>query len=157
MATWAELAEVVQALVALVGVPILIWQMRQVRKSLYSDALSSVYSGYLDLDRYFIQAPALRRVFYDKLPPEQLEAHDRDRLDAVCELVMDVLYQSYLQRELIERFSAEQAFIERLTKASVIRPFLQKNHEHYDCAFLREIGYGDLCKGTPGAHAQQPA
>src|SRR5215475_11248992 len=89
----------ISALTAGIGLPLIWFQLRDVRDSQFSQAIAFVYERFVELDKFFVDHPDLRSIVYSKADPDGLDSYAKPHLEAVAEYVTDVMYQAYNQRD----------------------------------------------------------
>lgn len=134
----SAVASLISAAMALIGVPIVLLQIRDLRKSARSQALSNVYEMYVELDRFLVDNAPFRHAIYEGKPATSLPTHLQDRADAVAEFVTDILYQAFSQKSVIglDESSPEVEYIRKLFASPILRDFLSRNASWYNERFV---------------------
>jgi hypothetical protein len=89
---------VAAALITLIGFGFVGWQIRQQRLTLENQTRWEVYQLSFALYKMLVDAPELRKYFYDKVPmPPESEA--RDRVMAAAELFLDYFENIWLSKK----------------------------------------------------------
>ncbi len=136
-------AETVQALVSLVGlilaiigVPLLFVQLRELQRSVQSAAHAAIYAQAADFRSHLVLYPHLRKFFFDgiDLPADHEEY---DRVTTIAELFLNYLEPIAVMRDRFGR--ANRASLDRFARHALDRsPVLKRQ--------LREnaAGYSDF-------------
>lgn len=135
--TYSAIGACVSALVAVVGLPLIWLQLRDMRNSAYSQAIASVYDRFVDLDRYLIDNPQYRGLLYAREPPKAPDPNLDPRAEAVAEFVTDVLYQAFNQRNALqaEAFGPETAYMKELFASPLLVSYLSRHRQWYRTEF----------------------
>lgn len=128
--------DVVQALVGLGGIPFIIYQLREVKRSVQGQTLSELYDHYHQVVSVFLKKPNLRPYFYENKPLDTSAGPALcAEVESICELFAAVLEHAVVQEKNVPRRAwAEcwQTFVmERLKKSSVLQEYLKKNEGWY--------------------------
>ena len=128
--------DVVQALVGLGGIPFIIYQLREVKRSVQGQTLSELYDHYHQVVSVFLEKPNLRPYFYEnKALDTSADPALCVEVESMCELFAAVLEHAVVQEKNVPRRAwAEcwQTFVtERLQKSSVLQEYLKKNEGWY--------------------------
>lgn len=138
-AEWlTAIASCVSAVIAVVGVPFILLQLRDVRRSQFSNSISSVYETFVQLDRFFIEKPEYRAFVYEQKPREDIPTALQPAAESVAEFVTDIMYQAFNQKAAIglSLFAPEVAYIQGLFRSPLMRNFLSSHKEWYKEEFV---------------------
>jgi hypothetical protein len=101
--------EFANLLIALVGLPVLIWHVKGVHKwveaqtvNIHAHTLGHLYDQYFDLCRTLLAKPHLRAYLYDGAlltNGERNSAERRSEVDTVCEMMTGLLEHAVIQQE----------------------------------------------------------
>jgi hypothetical protein len=145
--TGADIAQIVQALVATLALIAIYFQIRQAAKSfmqsraelnksiegLQASSASQLYDHYHNVTNVFLGNPKLRPYFYGGLDdnPEDL----RGDIDTMCELMAGVLEHALVLEKSLPKASREECWErwvdERLMKSRMLRRFITTNSSWY--------------------------
>lgn len=123
-------------LLAAIGIPLLYFQLRDVKRSLRSAAHAAIYSQAETLRGHLIDHPHLRKYFFDKeeITPKN---KDYDRVVSIAEIYLNyfehiaVLQNSFGKRNI----SSLHRFIKTaFDKSPIIQKYLNENSELYSDA-----------------------
>lgn len=139
--TVSAFASCVSAVTALIGVPIVILQLRNFRRTQQSQALTTVYQQYVELDRYFLDDLELHAAIYGSKPVDTLSLDLRARAEVAAEFVTDILYQAYEQKTGmgLKMLLPEANYIRAILSAPIMREFLSKRASWYSKEFLSDV------------------
>lgn len=142
-------------LVALVGLPVLIWHVRGVHKgiktqtrNLQAQTLGRLYNHYFTVCRILLRRPHLRGYLYDGVVMKALpvDAKRRSQVDTICEMMTGLLEHSVLQQPNIPEDSwlnCWQPFLREMYKEheqeSELVGFYRKNRHFYSTDFQRVV------------------
>ena len=132
-------------LLAVIGLPLLYAQLRDVKRSVQSGAHAALYAQGAEFRAHLIQHPHLRKYFFDDavITPEHEEY---DRVLTIAELVLNhlehiaVLGDSFgkANRAALDRFCRLS-----LQRSPVLREHLQRNRASYSEHVLRFLPVGN--------------
>jgi hypothetical protein len=98
--TWTDVAQalatIAAVLIALFGFPLLIFQIKQLERSIRGDTHEKLYNQSLEIMNFLFQYPSLRPYVYEG---KELEANDIERghVDTLMEMLGDYLEHILLQ------------------------------------------------------------
>jgi hypothetical protein len=133
--TWTD---DVQAIVSIVGFIVIIIQLRQVKRSLQSDAHSKLYTHYLEMTKVFLQKPQLRAYFYEGKTLDQSTPHHgglRQEIDLMCEINLSLFEHAVVQKHNLPGDSWDncwKAYVqERYRSSPELKRFFAANRSWY--------------------------
>lgn len=128
-------------LVAAVGVPLLYYQLRGVRRTIYSTTHAAIYEQAADFRAHLVEYPHLRKYFFDgvEITPEH---DDYERVVTLAELYLNYVEHIAVlgdrlggeNRPSLERFSRVA-----LDKSPILRQHLSDNNAAYSDTLNRFI------------------
>jgi hypothetical protein len=125
---------------AVIGVGVALWQMRKIRRSIQGSTYQSICSTMIEIDRFFVDNPQLRPYFYGGKTLDGVALLEREKLNAVAEMVVDFFYDVFHQRDLMSQqtFQPYSSWMRRLYKNSpLLREFIPTGT--YDDAFVKHL------------------
>ncbi len=132
---WTDL---VTALAAVLGVPFIIYQIREVKLSIQGETLNGLYDHYHDVVNMFLERPYLRPYFYDNKPlANSSDPHHPDlpnQVNTMCELIAGVLERALVQEERLPGSAWKEcweAFIIERLKSPVLQDYIEEHHHFY--------------------------
>ena len=166
-------AELTQAVVSLIGLGIIIWQISHLIRNIQGTTQSSIYEHYTEVSSALLSRPHLWPYFYDKkeLPVSQGEEYEKLRaeIDLMSEMVLGLIEHAVLQERNLPRDAWKNCWWpyakERLRKGTEMRAFFDRNEEWYTdalCALVTMIdqhrepklagvrGFVETCKDALG-------
>jgi hypothetical protein len=140
-------------LVALVGLPVLIWHVRGVHKgietqtrNIQAQTLGCLYNHYFILCRTLLRRPHLRGYLYDGavMNAVPVDAKRRSQVDTICEMMTGLLEHAVLQKPNIPKDSWSdcwQPFMKEMykEKESELAAFYRKNRHFYSTKFQQVV------------------
>lgn len=125
-------------IIATVGLPLLYFQLRDVKRSLRSATHAAIYDQAAGFRGHLIQYPHLRKYFFDgsEITPEH---HDYNRVVTLAEIFLNYLEHIAVlgdnfgseNRPALDRFSRTA-----LEKSPILRRHLAENRASYSDAFV---------------------
>src|SRR5712691_11830474 len=91
----------VQAIASIIAFVVVIYQIRQLQRTIRSDTHSKLYSHYLEVTKLLLQKPQLRPYFYggkvlDNSVPDQADI--RQEIEVMCEVFLGLLEHAVVQK-----------------------------------------------------------
>jgi hypothetical protein len=136
----ADVATVVLAIVQLICLPLVLYQVMELRNSLHSTAHSSIYTRYADTIRWLLDKPHLYPYFrenarLEKSGPAPDAATKKAEVNLLCELTTTLFEHAMLERENMPPTSWQECWLPYI-KASYeqsveMRLFFEKHHNFY--------------------------
>lgn len=126
-------------LLAGIGVPLLVMQLRDLKRSVQSGAHAALYAQGADFRAHLVAFPHFRKYFFDGVAIDP-EHEDYDRVVTIAELFLNhlehiaVLGDSFgrQNRPALDRFCTRA-----LERSPVLRLHLVRNRESYSCELQR--------------------
>ena len=147
-ASWADAAQIVQAIMQIVGIPFVAYQVLELKKSLYSNTHSNIYTRYADTIRCLLDKPHLYPYFREngrlEDPGATLEAAEkRAEVQSLCELTTSLFEHATLEKHNMPSTSWEDCwlpYIRASYEQSVeMRLFFETHQDFYIPEFCRLI------------------
>jgi hypothetical protein len=117
--------DAVQALIQCIGFPLVIYQVNELRKSLYSTTHSNIYTHYVDTVRWFLDKPALYPYFREGVclkdsgsTPELVQTHAQ--VHTLCELTTTLFEHAILERRNMPSTTWRDCWL----------PYIEASYEH---------------------------
>ena len=129
-------------LVALVGLYLVIRQIKKLEIQIKSGSSASLYSQMIEIDRYFIDHPEYKPYIYGNKGISDTDA-DYDRIRSLAEMMSDLIEHAYLQRESLpsDVWPRWVDYIRYLYDSSpIIREHLHESGKWYADNILSIIG-----------------
>jgi hypothetical protein len=128
--------DIVQVIVGVGGIPLIIYQLREVQRSIQGQTLSELYDHYHQVVSAFLKKPELRPYFYEnKSFDESTSAGLRVEVECMCELIAGILEHAMVQEKNVPSSAWSECWetfvIERIKKSSVLREYLKRNASWY--------------------------
>lgn len=134
-ATWAD---VIQAIVAVVGFGAVIWQIRRLKRTVQGETHGKLYTHYLEVNKLFLERPHLRPYFYEGNvlnEPDDNQPRLRQELDIMCEVVLGLLEHAVLQKINLPNDSWKNCWMtyvrDRYHKSPELTRFFDANRKWY--------------------------
>ena len=145
--------EALNFVVGLVGVPVLIWHVKGVHKSIetqtrniQAQTLGCLYNHYFTLCRTLLRRPHLRGYLYEGsvLKADPADDKRRSQVDTVCEMMTGLLEHAVLQQRNIPEGSWSdcwQPYLKEMYKSSnsELAGFFRKNRHFYSTDFQNVV------------------
>lgn len=132
---WTDVAQLV---VSLVGFCFVVYQIRQLSKTVAGDAYTSLYEQYVEVGKILLDRPHLRPYFYADLQVDAGapgSANTLAEIEIICELLTGLLEHAALQRHSMPSGIYEQCWQaytkERYQKSPALREFWAGNKTWY--------------------------
>jgi hypothetical protein len=122
--TWTPQAALV---VSVVSVILVIWQIRNLIRSIHTQTYQRVYELMIEIDKFFIDNPTLKPYFYPDTDIKADETVEKEKLLSIAEMMMDYFDNVYHQRGCMPRhtFSGFREFMRNVfTNSQIIREYL---------------------------------
>lgn len=143
-ALWQTYAAFGGLAVTVVGLALVIMQLRQVELSLRSSAHAALYEQASSFRTHLVAYPHLRRFFFEGASIEPSDA-DYDRVITIAELFLNHLEQIAVTIKSLGRDNraALESFIkDALDKSPMMKQHLAANRSRYSPALIRYISSG---------------
>jgi len=138
--SWADAAQVAMAIIQLFGIPFVIWQVRELQKSLHSTTHSNIYTHYTDTIRWFLDKPHLYPYFRENarlegsVPASEMPLRRAEVL-TLCELTTTLFEHATLEKKNMPGPTWENCWVPYI-KASYeqsdeMRLFFKENRRFY--------------------------
>lgn len=125
----------VQAIVGVVGIPLIVYQLHEVRRTIQGQTLSELYDHYHHVLSELLKKPELRPYFYENKIPEKDNPTLDVELESMCELFAAVMEHACVQKKNVPFKSWQECwetFVkERQKKSAVLRNYLHVNRDWY--------------------------
>lgn len=139
---WAQaIGSIIGSIVAVVGLPVLIYQIVQLRQTIRAEAHGKVYENSLEVQKLLLDNPEFRPFFYEGATMEPTDER-YPRLLAMAEIFTDYLEHIALQRENVpdEVKTAWDGYARFFLESSpIIRSFVAQHRSSYCRSFLDRI------------------
>jgi hypothetical protein len=146
--------EVVQLGVTILGFLTVIYQMWRVGRSTAGNTYASLYGEYMDVCKLLLERPQLRPYFYHPAagaPEMPGGGEDRQKVEAMCELMTGLLEHATLQKMNIPGNIWEECWKkyteDRFNESPAMRAYWQRNRHLYAGDFRKVV---DERKGASG-------
>lgn len=133
--TWTDS---VQAIASVVGFGVIIYQIRQLKRTVQSDTHSKLYTHYLEVNKLLLQKPHLRPYFYEGKALDESDFNQlslRQDIDIMCEVILGLLEHAVLQRDNLPGDSWQNCWMayvhERYDKSTELAKFFGSNRKWY--------------------------
>ncbi|PYS93729.1 MAG: hypothetical protein DMF64_03920 [Acidobacteria bacterium] len=144
------------AALTVISIIILIFQVRDLKKSIHSSTYQHIYELMIQLDKYFIEHPDVKPYFYGGKELKDLEAInpvEREKLLSIAEMMVDYFDSVYHQEDCMPQgtFPKFKAYIkETYRQSSIIQKFVEEHGEQwYPNDFISDLkGEPEQCRGT---------
>jgi hypothetical protein len=128
--------DVVQVLVGIVGIPFIIYQLYEVRRSIQGQTLGELYEHYHRVVTVFVERPHLRPYFYENKPIDESTSSDhREEIESMCDLFAAVLEHALVQQKNVPRRAWKECWetfvAERHRKSPELQRYLKENGTWY--------------------------
>ena len=138
---WIDFFQVIQAVVAIVGLPILIWSVILLKRqtalsarATEANVYSNINARMIEIDLFFFNNPKLRPFFYDGVDITE-ENPDFGRAFSIAEMFVDFMDQVMVLRRNMPDFPWDvtwvKYFIELFMSSPVLRKYWQKHWSWY--------------------------
>jgi hypothetical protein len=137
---WGNVAAWTSAVIGVLTLGVLWWQMRSVRLSVQGSTYQNICSTMIGIDKFFAENPRLRPYFYGGKTLAGVTPLEREELNAVAEMVVDFFYDVFYQRDLMSQqtFQPYSSWMRKLYMNSpLIREFIPTGT--YDDAFVKHL------------------
>jgi hypothetical protein len=146
--TWADAAQVAQAIAQFIGFAFLFYQVNELQKNLYSTAHSNIYTRYADTIRWLLDKPHLYAYFREnvrlehsgpasEMPLKRAEVH------SLCELTTTLFEHATLERHNMPSTSWRDCWLPYITasyeQSVEMRSFFESHQNFYVPEFCRLI------------------
>ncbi len=130
---------IVGVLIAAIGIPILYFQLRDMKASVRSSAHTAIYGQAETFRGYLIQYPHLRKYFFENV---EIEADNKDynRVISIAEIYLNYLEQIAVLKDSFgkENIDSLKRFTKTaLEKSPILRQHLRSNAPLYSDALHR--------------------
>lgn len=100
-------SSLVTAIVAVVTIIFVYRQIKDLSKNIFSQTYQNIYERMIEIDRYFIDNPDLKKYFYynEKIPQNDLKL--KTKLYSIAEMMVDYFDSVYYQRDCMRRKTFE--------------------------------------------------
>jgi hypothetical protein len=132
---WADVAQVVQAIIQIAGLIFVIYQVNELRKTLYSTAHSNIYARYADTIRWLLDKPHLFAYFRENAclgsaPDPTVRA----QVQSLCELTTTLFEHATIERHNMPSTSWRDCWLPYIAdsyeQSAEMRLFFE-NHQMY--------------------------
>jgi len=146
--SWTDAAQIVQAIVQIIGIPFVAYQVLELKKSLYSNTHSNIYTRYADTIRSLLDKPQLYPYFrengrLESSGPAPELAMMRAEVQSLCELTTSLFEHATLERHNMPSTSWQDCwlpYIRASYEQSVeMRIFFETHQDFYIPEFCRLI------------------
>lgn len=136
--------DVVQALVGLCGLPLVLYQLRELQRSIQGQTISDLYEQYHQVVGAVLERPTLRPYFYEnKALDSSISPALQADVESMCELIAAVLEHAHFQGKDVGTTRWKQCWgpyiEERLEKSSVLKDYIRRNKHWYSEELQRHI------------------
>ncbi len=104
---WGDVATWTSAVVLVLTLAVLWWQIRDVRRSVQGATYERICTTMIEIDRFFVDHPELRPYFYRGKSIAGIAPLDQEKLDATAEMLTDFFYDVFHQKDLMPRQTFE--------------------------------------------------
>jgi hypothetical protein len=135
-------------LLALVGLPILIVQLRELQRSVRGGAHAAIYAQASEFRAHLVEHPRLRKYLFDgaEITPDHPDGEEYDRVLSLAELYLNYLEHVTVMadsfgkgnRPVLDRFVTSA-----LAASPVMRRRLSEQRDFYSPALARRLPTGD--------------
>jgi hypothetical protein len=129
--------DAIQTIIQFVAFAVLLCQVNEVRKSLYSTTHNNLYTHYADTLRWFLEKPHLYQYFRGKRPPSNVKRSPEveAEVQTLCELTMTLFEHAYLDRENMPGTSWRDCWVAYIRKvyrqSEDLQHFFEEHRDFY--------------------------
>ena len=148
LSSWTDGAQIVQAIVQIIGIPFVIYQVSELQKGLYSNTHSNIYTRYADTIRCLLDKPQLYPYFRENgrledSGPTPEVARKHAEVQSLCELTTSLFEHATLERHNMPSTSWQDCWLPYI-KASYeqsveMRLFFETHQDFYVPEYCRLI------------------
>ncbi|MGB7925054.1 MAG: hypothetical protein WCF57_17570 [Pyrinomonadaceae bacterium] len=139
----------VQVIAPTVTLPLILWQLVNLRRSIYSSTYQRIYEQMIKIDEFFFNNKEFKPFFYPGSTGKMKEIDDegvddnkkisRDQLNSAAEMMVDFFDSVYHQKRAMPKqtFDGFGEFMRKVyMHSTVMQEFIEKRQDWYPSHFL---------------------
>ena len=102
-----SVSSIITAIVAVVTIAFVYHQLKNLSKNILSQTIQNIYERMIEIDRFFIDNPDLRKYFYSNESIQKIDLKLKAQLHSIAEMMVDYFDSVYDQRECMRKKTFE--------------------------------------------------